>query len=153
MLYYPLPTITMRTKKTRRYDDQLDREIEKAVSKFSEHLMSNSKWLRLIDGLVEKISGIQKIQFKQVQKDEIGELSLTEDTTFEFDYWKNGFEGHNSLGGWLTFKEIEYLVFPQIIDSKTNRKQDLNKILEIINSLGKFSLHIEESEIKLICYK
>ncbi len=30
----------MRTKKAKRYDKQIDREIEKSVAHFSEHLMS-----------------------------------------------------------------------------------------------------------------
>jgi hypothetical protein len=48
----------MRTKKAKRYDEQIDREIEKAVAHFSEHLMSNSKRVRLIDKLVEELSDI-----------------------------------------------------------------------------------------------
>lgn len=43
----------MRTKKAKKYDQQIDREIEKLVTNFTEHLMSNSKWVRLIDKLVE----------------------------------------------------------------------------------------------------
>ncbi|PKH50916.1 hypothetical protein CXF68_09555 [Tenacibaculum sp. Bg11-29] len=143
----------MRTKKSKRYTEQIDREIEKAVSVFSEHLMSNSKWVRLIDRLVENVAKIQKIEFKKVQKDQIGELYLEEDTTYGFDYWKNGFEGHNSLGGWLTFKEIEYLIFPRIVNSENESSQDLNEIKNLINSAGQFFLEIDENKIKLICYK
>jgi len=143
----------MTTKKSKRYTEQIDREIEKAVSIFSEHLMSNSKWVRLIDKLVENAHTIQKIKFKKVQKDQIGELYIDEDTTYGFDYWKNGFEGHNSLGGWLTFKEIEYLVFPKIIDPKNQIVQDLNEIKKLIDDVGQFSLVIDSYKIKLICYK
>ena len=74
-----------------------------------------------------------QIEFKKVQNDKIGELYLDEDTTFGFDYWKNGFEGCNSLGGWLTFKEIEFIIFPKIIDSNKNITQDLNEIEKLIN--------------------
>ncbi|WP_157821899.1 hypothetical protein [Tenacibaculum sp. Bg11-29] len=115
--------------------------------------MSNSKWVRLIDRLVENVAKIQKIEFKKVQKDQIGELYLEEDTTYGFDYWKNGFEGHNSLGGWLTFKEIEYLIFPRIVNSENESSQDLNEIKNLINSAGQFFLEIDENKIKLICYK
>ncbi|MGB0856216.1 MAG: nickel insertion protein, partial [Nitrosopumilus sp.] len=63
---------------------------------------------KIIEGIKESEkyfsgSSIKKIEFKKVQSAEIGELYLDEDTTFEFDYWQNGFEGNNSLGGWLTF--------------------------------------------------
>ena len=115
--------------------------------------MSNSKWVRLIDRLVEDADKIKKIKFKKVQKDQIGELYLKEDTTFGFDYWQNGFEGHNSLGGWLTFKEIEYLIFPKVIDREAQLEQDLDQIKELIKSVGQFSLDIDDDRIKLICYR
>jgi hypothetical protein len=143
----------MRTKKAKRYDTQIDREIEKAVSRFSEHLMSNSKWIRLIDKLVDNSKKIKKIEFKKVQLDKVGELYIEEDTTFGFDYWQNGFEGHNSLGGWLTFKEIEYLIFPKIVNKESATEQDLNEIINVINSVGQFALEIDDEKIKLVCYK
>ena len=143
----------MRTKKAKRYDVQIDREIEKAVSRFSEHLMSNSKWVRLINKLVDNSEKIKKIKFKKVQLDKVGELYLEEDTTFGFDYWQNGFEGCNSLGGWLVYKEIEYLIFPRIVDKESATEQDLNEIFNLIKSVGQFELEIDEEKVKLICYK
>jgi hypothetical protein len=142
----------MRTNKAKRYEEQLEREIEKAISRFSQHLMSNSKWLRLVDKLVENINHVKKIQFKKVQKDLIGELYLNEDTTLGFDYWGNGFEGHNSLDGWLTFKEIEYLIFPKVIESDNNIQQDLEQIMKLINDIGQFDLELDENILKLNCY-
>ena len=143
----------MRTNKAKRYDEQMDLEIEKAISRFSQHLMSNAKWVRLIDKLIENIDQVKKVQFKKVQKDSIGELYLNEDTTFEFDYWENGFEGHNSLGGVLSFKEIEYLVFPRVIDSENNIEQDLEQIMNLITDIGQFDLDLNENSLKLTCYK
>ena len=102
----------MRTNNAKRHDDQIERDVEKSISKFSQHLMSNSKWIKLVDKFVQNTDKILKIEFKKVKNDKIGELYLDEDTTFGFDYWKNGFEGCNSLGGWLTFKEIEFIIFP-----------------------------------------
>lgn len=142
----------MRTNKAKRYDEQIDLEIEKAISRFSLHLMSNAKWVRLIDKLIENIDQVKKVQFKKVQKDSIGELYLNEDTTFEFDYWENGFEGHNSLGGVLSFKEIEYLVFPRVIDSENNIEQDLEQIMNLITNIGQFDLDFNENSLKLTCY-
>ena len=143
----------MRTNKAIEYDKQIDREIEKAVSKFSQHLMSNAKWVRLIDNLVDNIDKVKKVEFKKVQNDKIGELYLNADTTFGFDYWENGFEGHNSLGGWLTFKEIEYLIFPRIVDIDNNILQDLDQIMQLVNSVGQFSIHLNDDRLKLNCYQ
>ncbi len=143
----------MRTNKAKRYDEQIDREIEKAISKFSQHLMSNSKWVRLIDTLVENIDEVKKVEFKKVQNDQLGQLYLNEDTTFEFDYWENGIEGHNSLGGWLTFKEIEFLIFHRVIDFSNNIEQDLERIMKLIINVGQFDLELNGNTLKLICYK
>ncbi|MCI9844550.1 hypothetical protein [Flavobacterium pectinovorum] len=143
----------MRTNKTKRHDNQIEREVEKSISKFSQHMMSNSKWVKLIDKFVQNTSLILKVEFKKVQNDQIGELYLDEDTTFGFDYWQNGFEGCNSLGGWLTFKEIEFIIFPEIVNRNKNTLQDLKEIEKLINSVGNFSLEINQENLKLNCYK
>jgi hypothetical protein len=140
----------MRTRKAVRYDEQVEREIEKAISKFSQHFMSNSKWVRLIDKLVENVDKLKSVEFKKIQSDLIGELYLSDDMTFGFDYWQNGFEGHNSLGGWLTYKEIEYLLFPKAVDKVD---QELELIAEIINGVGQFILEISDEGLKLVCYR
>ncbi len=132
-------------------NDDLMKSIEKEVSKFSQHLMSNAKWIKLIDHLVNNMDEIKKIQFKRVQDDRIGELYLDENSSFEFDYWQTAFEGINSFGGWLQYKEIEYLSFPEKVDSKT--EQDLEKISIIIQTIGEFYLESDKNELKLICYK
>ena len=140
----------MRTTKAKRIDIQNEREIEKAISKFSYHLMSNSKWVKLIEKLVNNIDQIIKIEFKKVLDDRIGELYLDEDTIFDFDYWINGFEGINSLKGWMLYKEIEYLKFPK---STNKGEQDIIKIKDIIESIGHFDFIERENELILLCYK
>jgi hypothetical protein len=143
----------MVTEKQKRYQEQTRRDIDKAISKFSDHLMSNSKWVRLIDKLVEGVEHIKKIEFKKIHNDQIGELFLDENTSYNFDYWQNGFEGGNSLGGWLLFKEIEYLTFPKIVDEDKASEQDFDKIIELIESVGQFALDVDEHRLKLICYR
>lgn len=143
----------MRTKKSKIYDEKIDREIEKSLVRFSEHLMSNSKWVRLINALVDNSNLIEKVEFKKVQNESLGELYINEDITYGFDYWQNGFEGHNSLGGWLTFKEIEYLIFPKMLNAEMSDEQDLYKIKELIEGVGQFVLDVDVDRIKLICYR
>lgn len=140
----------MRTHKAKRFDEQNEKEIDKAISKYSHQLMSNSKWIKLIEKLVENILEIKKIEFKKVLNDNIGELYLEENTTFGFDYWENGFEGINSLKGWMLYKEIEYLKFPK---STSKGEQNIIKIKNIIESIGSFDIVEEESEFILLCYK
>lgn len=137
----------MKTRTTRRFDNQNEKEIEKAISKFSYHLMSNSKWIKLIENLVENSKYISTIEFKMVLSEKIGEIYLDENTSFDFDYYQIGIEGINSLKGWILYKEIEYLKFSK------NGKQDVSKIKSIIDSIGKFEFIENENELKLLCYK
>lgn len=141
----------MENKKSIHPNDRLMKSIEKEVSKFSQHFMSNAKWIKLIDHLVDNMDEIKKIQFKRIQDDIIGELYLDENSSFEFDYWNTAFEGINSFGGWLQYKEIEYLSFPKLIDRNT--EQNLEKISAVIQTIGQFHLETDENELRLICYK
>ena len=141
----------MRTKKALRYDEQKIKEIDNAISKFSQPLMSNSKWVKLIEQIVDNADEIKKILFKKVQNNKIGELYLDSGSIFEFDYWQTGFEGNNSFNDWLEYREIEYLIFPKVIDSQTN--QDLDRIFTLIKEVGEFYLELDENELKLVCYK
>ena len=143
----------MKEKKEIEIYQKIDKEIDKAISKFSQHLMSNSKWIKLISKLAENSEKILKIEFKKVHTDKTGELYIDTKTSYEFDYWQNGFEGNNSFGGWLTFKEIEYLEFPKSVDIKKKLEQDLSFIEEVIKSVGEFSLESNEDRLLLNCYK
>lgn len=142
----------MRIKKALNDDLQTDHEIEKSITKFSQHLMSNSKWVKLIDALIDHAAYLKLIGFKKVQNSDVGKLYLSEDTLCGYDFWEVGFEGHNSLGGWLTFKEIEYLVFPKIVTSE-NDVQDLNQIKSIIEKVGQFDIEMNDDGLKMNCYK
>ena len=146
----------MITKRQERYWKQLDRNIDKAIkNNFSDNFMSNAKWLRLIHDLVENIHLFNHIQVKKVQSEEVGILRFDETTIYGFDYWRNGIEGNNSLGGWIIWKEIEYLNFPkEFLDAKGKvHYQDLDKIKEVINSVGQFLLETDENFIKIIAYR
>jgi hypothetical protein len=140
------------TKEQQQREQQLDQKIELAISSFSQRHLSNSKWVRLIEVLVKNTDQVKKVQFKKVHEDEIGELYLVEGTIFNFDYYQVGFEGNNSFGGWLIFKEIEYLIFPKQIDIPKGITQDLEKIMNLISSIGRFSFNLDSEKLKLNCY-
>jgi hypothetical protein len=80
----------MRTKKAVRYDEQRIRDIEKSVSKFSQQLMSNSKWIKLVEAIIDNAHHFKNIHFKKIQHDKIGKLYLHANSIFEFDYWQTG---------------------------------------------------------------
>ncbi|WP_346986532.1 hypothetical protein [Chryseobacterium sp. POE27] len=58
----------MRTNNALRNKEQKIRNIEKAVSRFSQKFMSNSKWLRLIETIVDNAQEFKKIEFKKNPK-------------------------------------------------------------------------------------
>ena len=95
----------------------------------------------------------EKLNLRRYRAKKLGELYIDQDTTYEFDYWQNGFEGCNSLGGWLKYKEIEYLIFPKQVESDSFQQQDLVFIKSMIESVGEFSLEVDKDWIKLNCYK
>jgi hypothetical protein len=128
-----------------------DEAIERCLRSFSQHLMSNAKWVRLIQHITSHMHLFDKILFKRVQDDKEGELYLQEDTSYKLDYWDIGFEGNHSLGGWLTFKEIEYLLFPPVNDNE--QPQDyLSQIETSISGIGEFRFERAAEGLKLICY-
>ena len=132
-----------------------DKELERKINeRFTTKLLSNSKWKKLIDAIVGNISSFKRIEFKKVVDERIGILNIDESTEYGFDYWNNGFEGHNSLGGWLLFKEIEYLRFPARFNVNTPiLEQDLFEIKKLINSIGAFELIDDDDSLSLLCYK
>lgn len=141
--------------KNRKSIEDLDIELEKFVRKtFSYEIMSNSKWLKLIQLIINNSDSFKKIEFKKVLNDEIGELFISENTVYEFDFWKTGFEGCNSFGGWLLYKEIEYLKFPaKLIVKDKPVSQNLLEIKNLIDSVGKFDYEITNHNLYFNCYK
>jgi hypothetical protein len=113
--------------------------------------MSNKKWVKLIQVLVENSEFIQKVEVKKVLDKKIGEIYISSDLTYEFDYWTIGFEGVSSFGGWLLYKEIEFLKFPLKFQSENLvHQQDLNKIKSVINKIGLFEITNQNDD--LFCF-
>ncbi|WP_124981268.1 hypothetical protein [Nonlabens xiamenensis] len=140
----------MITKKTKRCDERIKREIEKSIAHFSEHLMSNSKWVRLIKAIIDNLETIKKIEYKNVQNDKICELFLDKRDSYGSDYYATGlYEG----SAHITYREIEYLIFPKTVDKNVLKEQNLNDVIELLNRIGQFSLDVNEERIKLECYR
>jgi len=132
-------------------DQKLDQTIKQ---KFSSGYMSNKKWVKLIDTFVENAELIKRVEIKKVLEEKIGLIFISENLQYEFDYWNIGFEGVNSFGGWLLYKEIEFLKFPAKFQNENlYQEQDLIEIKEIINKIGIFEMTYQNDELILFCYK
>jgi hypothetical protein len=133
----------------------LDRKLDsKITEKFFANFMSNAKWKKLIDGLVENAELIKRINFRKVLDEKIGQLYISADLCYDFDYWNIGFEGMNSLNGWLLYKEIEWISFPtEFINDKNNvESQNIEEIEKVLKKIGKFRISKDSNELKMNCY-
>lgn len=142
-------------KKYKPTTDDLDRKLDSKIKeKFSANFMSNAKWIKLIDGLVQNAEQIKRINFRKVLDEKIDQLYISKDLCFDFDYWKIGFEGMNSLNGWLLYKEIEWISFPsEFIDDRNNvDSQDIEEIEKILKQIGAFRISKDNTELKISCY-
>ena len=133
----------------------LDRKLDSKIKeKFSANFMSNAKWKKLIDGLVENAELIKRINFRKVLDGKMGQLYITADLCYDFDYWNIGFEGMNSLNGWLLYKEIEWISFPtEFLNKKNNvESQNIEEIEKVLKKIGEFRISKNSNELKMNCY-
>ncbi|KRD58635.1 hypothetical protein ASE40_20170 [Flavobacterium sp. Root935] len=135
--------------------EEIDQKLDQTIKqKFSSGYMSNKKWVKLIDTFVENAELIKRVEIKKVLEEKIGLIFISENLQYEFDYWNIGFEGVNSFGGWLLYKEIEFLKFPAKFQNENSyQEQDLIEIKEIINKIGVFEMTDQNDELILFCYK
>jgi len=135
--------------------EEIDQKLDQTIKqKFSSGYMSNKKWVKLIDTFVENAELIKRVEIKKVLEEKIGLIFISENLQYEFDYWNIGFEGVNSFGGWLLYKEIEFLKFPAKFQNENlYQEQDLIEIKEIINKIGIFEMTDQNDELILFCYK
>ena len=127
------------------------RNPEKTIEeKYSASYMNNTKWNKLIEKLTDEIAQIY-VNYKLIYSDEVnGFMFITPD--FEPFFIEP-----------ILYKEIEWIEFPTEYEdwvNENNRKagkityqQDLHKLNEEINKIGKFELETYEDSIRLYGYK
>ena len=127
--------------------------IEKIIlEKYTGSFMNNSKWVKLIQKIVENFSVIKKCTVKLIYDHEIRLLDITGDEQYDLDFYSNSMEGMltNPIApGWMVYKEIEWISFP----SDTEVVQDILKIKRQINMLGKFNDELTDNYYRIYAYK
>lgn len=134
---------------------ELDKKLDVRIKeKFSASYMSNKKWVKLIDAFVTNSELVKRIEIKKVLEEKTGFLSAPNELIYEFDYWDVGFEGATSFGGWLLYKEIEFLKFPsKFQNGNLVENQNLKEIKAVIENVGLFEIVEQEGELILLCYR
>ncbi len=139
-----------------REDNYLDNFIRQ---RFSTSLMSSSKWVKLIAALVDNWFEIKQCLVKPIWDDEMPtrQLFVDEHTTYGFDYYDSAMESMISgkPRGWYAYKEIEWLDFPLLVQTKEGAvatRQNLEVIKTIIENTGQFSLELTSDNLRLYAY-
>ncbi len=121
---------------------------DRLIEKFSGSFMSNAKWVKLLNAL-SSIEGLDcEAKVKLVWDDVIRDFRLDDDLEFNFDFYESSMESMISgyPNGWYDYKEIEWLKI-----SADN--EQILKITNAINGVGKFESISDLSTITLVAYK
>lgn len=124
-------------------------DIDKIIKqKYSSSFMSNSKWVKLIELLVENYKLFDLCNLKLIYDDNIRELLIEGNETFDFDYYKDSMEGMVTkpiTPGWVLYKEIEWISFPL-------EKSNIDKLQKLINQLGEFRSDLTADYFRVFAY-
>ncbi|WP_046242292.1 hypothetical protein [Hymenobacter terrenus] len=136
----------------RRDDEALDKLIQSAQL---QPLLSNAKWVKLLDALVKNWPFVHTCTVKLIWEEASGErrLLFDENTSFAFDYYANAMEamvsGSPRLGGWVAYKEIEWLDFPRFAG---DAEQNLGHLQQHLAQIGQFRVEESADNLRLYAY-
>ena len=128
----------------------MDKKLEKALKCFDASYMSNAKWEKLLTRLTYESDEIF-FSYKLVYGEEIRQspIDLPDDAPFFIEP--------------IIYKEVEWIAFPAIYEDfvshnnlKAGKKayhQDIDRIEQIIHSLGQFLLERSDGSLKLYAYR
>jgi hypothetical protein len=128
--------------------DSARNKTDSIVNSFDVSLMSNAKWVKLLNSLSNLNLDDAIATVKLVWDIDVRAFRLDSDLEFNFDYYANSMESMISgyPKGFYDYKEIEWL----------NIKAS-NETIELINnnlnSIGKFCVHQSTDSIQVLAYK
>lgn len=128
--------------------DHARNKTDKLIAQYSASLMSDAKWVKLLDAL----SSIENLQcqatVKLVWDDTPRDFRLDDDLQYQFDYYDKSMEAMISgyPKGWYDYKEIESLTI-------TSTHEQLNIIIKAIHSIGRLETSYTPTEIKILAYR
>jgi len=118
--------------------------------------MSNAKWRKLFHVVNENSVPLSKCVWKLVTEDKPKNGFLPDADHLGEDYVGDC----GALNGPFSFKEIEWLELPAKVGSQAYDKapvkyvyQDVLKIKELVDSVGKFQYEISDDGIRIYGYK
>ena len=143
--------------------NKISERIEKAIANFNGSFMSDTKWRKFFNALIEQEICLKEFSLKYVRDETIRQGSgVLFESKYEQYFTGNGFKDPG-LGGPALFKEIEWIEFKDNIEfsrhhtnpdlSYIKRVQLVEPIKELLESLGQFEYDIDQNSLKLYGYK
>ena len=132
-----------------------DAALDRLLARFNATLMSNAKWVRLLDALTAPPDIVVQCKTKLVWDDTLRSFRLT-GARYHFDYYDQAVEALISgpSSGWHQYREIEWIAFPRLATSSPVQvEQDLDAIRARIQTPGRFDLRDEPDELRLYAYR
>lgn len=127
----------------------LNNSIDKIIKQnYSSTLMNNSKWIKLIELLVKNYNLFDVCEVKLIYDDQIRQLIIEGNETFDFDYYKDSMEGMVTkpiTQGWVLYKEIEWISFP-------SDKGNTHELEKLINQIGHFRSDLTADYLRIFAY-
>lgn len=136
----------------RRDDEALEQLIQTAQL---QPLLSNAKWVKLLGALVKNWPAVHVCHVKLIWEESSVERRLLFDahTSYAFDYYATAMEamvsGSPRLGGWVAYKEIEWLDFPRFAGEG---EQNLGQLQQQLAQIGQFRVKESADNLRLYAY-
>ena len=142
--------------------DRYQKKLEKKISAFSSSFMSNSKWTRLFAVLSQHHDVIEECLMKSIFDDQLRKIPIP-----NFAFYANTFSDSGikdvMVGGPSSFKTIEWIEFQRHVTTQRTARteslepfhslQDIQKISDILDTVGQFAKEITEDKLIVYGYK
>lgn len=116
--------------------------------RFSSSYMSDAKWVRLLEALVDARSLFESCQVKLVWDESTRDMWIPQFSSFGFAYYRSSMEGmiSGTPRGFYTYKEVEWIEL-------SVEAGDAETIALKLEKLGKFELVRGEKSLRLYAYR
>lgn len=111
--------------------------------------------MKLLGTLVKNWPAVHACRVKLIWEEASVErrLLFDEDTSYAFNYYANAMEamvsGRPRLGGWVAYKEIQWVDFPRFPEGK---EQDLEQLEQQLAQIGQFRTAESADNLRLYAY-
>ncbi len=116
-------------------------------------LLSNAKWVKLLDLLVQQWPLLQECKVKLIWEGPDVErwLLLDKDMSYGFDYYATAVEAlvSGKPRGWYAYKEIEWL---ELFPAPDDEAKHLDLLQKAIAQLGQFRVEKSPDKLRLYAY-